>query len=344
MLGPQVQRSGSEKTAMHAKLPVLPFLVVALASAPVAAQPPAGDRGVESGDDTTGTDAASPGTDGGAAEEPVAEAAPPVSEEALRRFGIAVERADNGDCAAAIGEFEEIYTLLAGDPRQANVLFNMAVCFEELLRPADAMATYERYLEEAAPGADERREVERSVRRLDAMLATVTVESSAPASVWLDGRELGTAPGSFRVSAGEHTLELRAEGFETTQRSFTLASGVEETLRFELSALSDFRGISPTWTYAGIGLTGAAAAGGATAGILALVGLGSIPDERPVVEEDVEDVRDPALAADVLFGIAGAFAITTIVLIAVTDWDADDADDDVALWVGPGSIRLVGSF
>lgn len=271
------------------------------------------------------------------------EAPDPEREEILRRYQIAVERSDAGDCEAAVAEFEEIYRLLGDDPRRANVLFNMGICYEQLLRFDEAMNAYNRFLSEQ-PDASERGEIERSIRRLDGMLGTLEVRSNVPASVWLGEREVGQVEGgalTVRVTAGSHTVELRAAGHESARQEVSVASGITEQLQFELDALSDFDGVSTAWTWVFGGATVLVGAGSAVAGIIALQ-RGNI-DGRLRTEEDAARVRAPALASDVLLGLTGALAITTIILGLSADWD-DETQPAVRVRAGAGSLHFEGRF
>lgn len=280
-------------------------------------------------------------------EQPAPPRAPsdPQQEEGLRRYRLAAERANNGDCAGAIAELEEVYELLSEHPRRHNVLFAMGDCYEQLLRFDAAIGAYQRYLDEAPADGDKRGASQSALRRLEALLGTLTIESNVPAAIWIDGREAGRAPGDVRVTSGNHTVELREPGYEAEVQEVTVASGRTETLSFELAALSDFDGISTAWPFAMGGAAIAAAIGGAVAGGIAL-SRGSV-DGRPTTELDADRAATPALTADVLFGVAGALAITTIVLAVIADWDGDDDDAEAPsarLLLGPGRAILQGSF
>lgn len=268
--------------------------------------------------------------------------------EALERFATARQRADAGDCSFAVAEFEEIYRLLEGHPRRANVFYNMGVCYETLFRYDQAITAYERYIEEAAPEAQELAEVQAQLRALARLLGTIVVASNVPATMWVGDREVGMAPGPLRVPAGQHTVELRAVGYEPARQSVTVAAGREEALTFELAELSDYEGVSPTWVWVSAGATLAAAIGGGVAGVIALSRKSDVDDVPIRVDEHRDEVRTPALAADILFGVAGAFAVATVILATTADWRGDDEGASAALRpvVGPhtAGLLLQGSF
>jgi hypothetical protein len=54
------------------------------------------------------------------------------------------------------------------------------------------------------------------------------------AQVALDGRPVGRTPFDARLVGGEHRLTLSAAGFDALDRNFTVVSGVDETLEYEM--------------------------------------------------------------------------------------------------------------
>jgi len=52
---------------------------------------------------------------------------------------------------------------------------------------------------------------------------TITL-NVASATVWIDGREIATAPGDVRVAGRASTIELRAQGYAPTARDITIAA------------------------------------------------------------------------------------------------------------------------
>lgn len=58
------------------------------------------------------------------------------------------------------------------------------------------------------------------------------------AQVALDGQSLGRTPLDREIAAGTHTLQVSAEGYDPSQRTLNVASGVDETLDLELLPLA----------------------------------------------------------------------------------------------------------
>lgn len=68
----------------------------------------------------------------------------------------------------------------------------------------------------------------------EAAKGSLSVESDVPAQVFLDGAALGQTPLNTEVTAGEHRLELRADGYQTLEKTITVNASqfltVPETL------------------------------------------------------------------------------------------------------------------
>lgn len=295
-----------------------------------------------------------------------AEEETPEFREAMERFGDAQAIFDRGDFRAALAEFQRIYDLLEGHPNRYFVLFNLARSYEELHRYDRAIELYRRYLDEGGPEADGRSDVEASLRALERLLGTVQISltglegtETETAEVWIGDYQVGQAPGEVHVPGGQHTLEIRATGFETVRREIEVASRQRIEIEIALAQLSDFRGLPPAVFFISTGLTIAAVAAGFGMGGWALAlsddaercGSTLSPGCRidPVARQ--REIQDVTLAADVLFGVAGLFAITSIVLIFVTDFAGAPAEaaQPTAMLVpaiGPDVVgaSVLGSF
>jgi tetratricopeptide (TPR) repeat protein len=249
------------------------------------------------------------------------------NDEALARArGVAALAAplfNAGHYAAALAEYTRAYEILAGHPRQYWVLHNLAACNERLFRYDLAVELYEEYLRRAPPTESDRAEVSAILETLRSLLATLVVESSVTGEVWLDDRRLGVAPGKWRVPAGHHIVEVRADRHESQRREVQLNAGQVKTDRFQLQLLSTYAGPSPGYFWAAVGLTGAATVTGATAGFMALNARQQGVQQAELhldTSEHAERTRRLALASDIGFGAAVVFGATATVLYFVTDW------------------------
>ncbi len=255
----------------------------------------------------------------------------------------------------AISEFTEAYALWDNP----LILYSLGQANERLLRVTRAISFYERFLR-AAPDDPRTAEVEDTVRGLRMLLATVVVESNVPATVHVDGQELGEAPGEFELSTGTYTVELRAEGFEPASQSVQLAARTSRTLSFELEEVPEAsttieqttivegrEGLSRVWFWTGLGVTGAAVI---TASILGGVTLQKASDYEadPMRTKTAQDQGNRlALMTDVAIGASVLFAVGTLLLYLNTDWGADEEDAaavsaEAAILPGGGFIGVRG--
>lgn len=161
-------------------------------------------------------------------------------EAAFRRF----------DYEAALARYQRSYAL-APHP---NTLYNVAVTLERLLRYDDAIAALQRYLE--APPVEDRDArrlrglAERSLQRLRALPARITVSTSPPgATVTLRAADAGAAPipparapATFTLRAGRYQAQLQLPGYESEGETLTVGVGqallLQRDLRVRPRALS----------------------------------------------------------------------------------------------------------
>jgi hypothetical protein len=282
--------------------------------------------------------------EGTPAEGEAAGPSPAEEEEARTRFRQGLVLARGGDCSAALAELEASYRLV---PRP-NTLFNMAQCEERLHRYDLAIEQYERYLEIAPADAEDRDTVLATLESLRGLLGTIHVEVNTAAEVWLGDRIVGTAPGDVLVPGGRHALELRAAGYLPERRevevaarqrlelSVTLTTAethienttIESTTIEETHVTVERPPVPLAVFVTGAVLTGLAGIGGVVAGGVALSEHDRIAAMDPRLPRDGSSVRDAALAADVLYGTAGALAIGTLVLAFLTDFGGEPVPEE----------------
>ena len=157
-------------------------------------------------------------------------------DEAKRHFQQGVALYNDGNFSAALAEFEATY---AAHPT-AGVLYNIGLTQKSLFRYGESIKTLERYLKEAGSLPAERtREVEQLVAEMKALLADVTL-SGLPdgASVMIDGRTVGAAPLAVQgVAAGNHTVEVTADGYVPLKKDITVAAGIPLKLKLAMKAI-----------------------------------------------------------------------------------------------------------
>jgi tetratricopeptide (TPR) repeat protein len=235
---------------------------------------------------------------------------------------------DLGNFEAALSDFTQAFELLRGHPRRFIVLHNLAVCHERLFHYDLALDLYAKYLRDGGPDAPDRAAVEAVLASLGALLGSLRIDTNVPAEVWVDDRRMAEAPGSLRLPAGRHVIELRAHLHQAVRRELRVQPRHDYELEIELQRLSDYRGLHPAYFWSGAALTAAALVTGSVLGVRALdarsteqAALAAQMHLRtPEAESAERSVRRLSLGADVAFGAAALFAAATVVLAFSTDW------------------------
>ena len=156
--------------------------------------------------------------------------------EAAQRFDRGVRLYRERNYQAALAEFLRAHEIAP----VYHVLYNIGKVYSFLHRYPEARQAFERYLEEGGGriNPSRRAEVEGELARLAELVSSVriVVEGGEDALVLLDGNEVGRAPFSepFQISAGDHVIEARAEGFHPSRREVTVAGGVEVSITLTL--------------------------------------------------------------------------------------------------------------
>jgi len=158
-------------------------------------------------------------------------------EEAKRHFQQGVALYNDGNFNGALAEFEAAYRVRSSP----GVLYNIGLSQKALFRYAESVDTLERYLREETKLTGERRaEVTQLIAEMRALLADVTLTiAPAGATVMVDGRTAGTAPivAPMRIAAGNHVLEVHAEGYRSQRRELMISAGVPVKLTFNLEVI-----------------------------------------------------------------------------------------------------------
>lgn len=247
--------------------------------------------------------------------------------EAMERFADANAMFERGDRSGALAEMLRVYELLEGNENQYVVLYNLGRVYEELFQYDRALELYQRYLDESPADADDRADAQASLRALERLLGTIVITTNATgAEVWIGDQQVGAAPGELRIASGHHVLELRAPGFEPSRREIDVAARARVEVDVQLAALSDYHGVTPvvfiSTTVAAVAALGVAIGLGVNALALSndATACGTTPHCTLDTTARRQTIRDFSLAADVTYGIAGLFAVTSVVLAFLTDW------------------------
>jgi tetratricopeptide (TPR) repeat protein len=156
------------------------------------------------------------------------------TEKARAAFQAAQALYQAGRFADALTKFQEAQAL---KPHPV-IIFNIARCHEQLGAVPQALAAYREYLR-LSPDASDREAVNASIASLEKppqnQQFVVSVEPAA-AVVKVDGQRVGSSPASIELPAGEHSLEVSAEGYEPLKRSFTMSAQRPLEMNVSLSA------------------------------------------------------------------------------------------------------------
>ncbi len=253
------------------------------------------------------------------------------------------------DWEGALVEFQRAYELLEGHDAQHLFLYNIGRCYEHLFRYGQAMSFYRRYLDRAGPDAEDRAEVEAKVELLEGLLATLHLEVDLEQyEVWVDERNIGASLSEIMVPGGSHVVEIRAEGHVPARQEVRVPARDERTLTFTLERLAEeYRGINQGYFWAFTALTVVAAITGIALGVVAMnehdrVSTQARDEVRrwDLTQDDVDHITHLALGADLLYGTAGLFAVTAVVLAFLTDWGGRREEAPRQAPEGEASSRL----
>jgi Tetratricopeptide repeat/PEGA domain len=245
-------------------------------------------------------------------------AAAPAGEEASDHFKRGLQLFDEGDYTVALVEFERAYQLAPN----YRALYNIALVNMQLGRYADAARTLEKYVADGGDGipAARRAEVTKTLSELKFRTATVDLSTNvAGAEVTLDGKALEPSAlhGPMVIDAGEHTLRASAAGYQTANRTVTLAGRDRVAVRLDLVAVPIARTppeLLPrprAFFWPGFVAAGGLAAGSVVSGVVMLDArshlnqLQGTPGSDPGQRASAANLSNSAaLAADILAGLA----------------------------------------
>jgi tetratricopeptide (TPR) repeat protein len=137
------------------------------------------------------------------------------------------------------------------------------------------------------------------------------------AVVWVDGSEAGIVGHPMLLDAGDHTVEVRADGYRTVQRRVTVEADREQQLEVALTRPFRFPRAA-FWSVMAL----------ATASTLATVGLGAsvvvlsgeYDADTPDAIDDYDRGRNLMEGTDAVLGVTLVTAATALVMGFFTDW------------------------
>ena len=155
--------------------------------------------------------------------------------EAHERFDRGLRLFEEGDNGGALAEFKRAHELVPNP----LVLFNIGLVYAALGRPVEATDALDRVLRDAGRlPADRLQLAQRTRQEQAARIAHVTVTTSVPAVIDVDGIDAGTTPlpAPLRVAGGTHVIGALATGHLPSRREITVAGGETQEVDFALIA------------------------------------------------------------------------------------------------------------
>ncbi len=226
------------------------------------------------------------------------------------------------------------------------VLYNIALCYEELHKYAEAVTYYNEYLEIGEDEPYSRKEkVFKQIEELSKFLGKVHIEVDEDgAEVILNGKAIGRTPyGVILVEAGKHELVVKKEGFLEAWKKFSIVAGETVTISFTMQnkgkegegeserpekkkGKGKGRG-GALWTggWVAFGAGAALALAGAVTGGMALDLGGDLEGKcpegvcPPEYHDDNNRMRDLALSSDILLGV-GLVGVAAGAVCLILDW------------------------
>jgi hypothetical protein len=296
-------------------------------------------------------------------------------EDAEKHFKAGVSLQKVEDFEAAIAAFESSLRLYPSK----GTLFNLANCLRATHRYGEALEALQRLDREYGEVLDEpmRAAVDRQLQELRNLSASLVVQvDQAGAEVLVDGKLVGRTPltEALQLSPGNHSIEVRLEGFEPARVQVEIVSREKTTKQIVLKKvapppppppppppanttpdatpapapppLPPAEGTGPLttagWT---TGIAGVAAlAGGAVTGIWALsldgeltdaCNAGSCPADRSA---DIDRLGTLTTTTNVLLGLGATMTAAGIVMLLIDQPTSPQEDDStlVGLSLGPG--------
>lgn len=270
-----------------------------------------------------------------------AAAAAPKPGDAKALFASGEKKFKANDFAGALADFEASQAAKADPATQRYI----AMSHDNLQHYAEAVAAYEKFIAENPPKLkDQVEEAQKRVEAIKAMPGKVRVETTPPgASVVIDTAQTPyekVTPVEIELPPGKHTLLIGAEGYENTTKEVDVGFASKQEVKAELVKKEppppppppvvaeqppppapppppppEPRSKVPAYVTGAVAIV--AAGVGTGFGIKAL--QQSSDFEKNPTTKKADDGENNALVADMMFGIAITFGVTSAVLFLSND-------------------------
>lgn len=311
-------------------------------------------------------DALAQGAAPGARAPKPAPAAPAVAGkgEAKKHFASGQDKYKKGDYAGALADFQAANDIKATPQAERYI----GLCEDNLGHLQSAVGWYKKFLahvpDKMVAQGDE---IKKRVAEITALPGKVHVESNpAGAAVSVDGKpQPNPTPTDVELPPGAHTLKLAAEGRKPKEQPIDVAFASTQTVTADLEAAAaaplappgpvaaaappppappppprEARSMMPAYVTGGLAV--AAAGVGTVFGIIAL-GDKSTFDKNPTTQK-ADDGDTHALIADMAFGVALTFGVTSAVLFLTKDEAPAAAASNKPMTIKPTPTGFVVRF
>jgi hypothetical protein len=244
------------------------------------------------------------------------------------------------DFAGALADFEASNAAKASPEAQRYI----AQCHDNLQHFQEAVAAYEKFIAENPPKmAAQVDEAKKRVEAIKAMPGKVHVETTPPgASIVIDTAQTPhdkVTPTDIDLPAGKHTLLIGAEGYENTTKEIEVGYASKQDVKADLVKKEappppppvaaeqpaqpapppppppEPRSKVPAYVTGAVAIV---AAGVGTAFGIRALNQSSEFEKNPTTKR-ADDGENNALIADMMFGIAITFGVTSAVLFLSSD-------------------------
>jgi len=243
---------------------------------------------------------------------------------------------------------------------KTQLLFNIALAYDRLKKPAQAM-TFLREFEREAVKKQLKSSLLKAARKLfqslDSQVSVLALRGHKGARVLVDGKLVGTVPLEVVLLPGSRKLEFRTEGRPVVRKQVELTAGRTTSLPVHFPRIRPTPRPRPPAKKKGLHMVYALSLAGLALGLSgAAIGTGMLAKQR--YEEFQDDpttstrnqVRVLRDATNGLWAVAGIVGVSAVVIAIFTRWktrrESATAQLELELDVGSGGlgVRLHGRY
>ncbi len=287
----------------------------------------------------------------------------------LELIGSANDKFEKEDFQGALEDYEAAFAMYP-DP---SLLYRMGLSSEKLNRQVDAIDYYEKFIDAVPDDKTAKKVKDRLAELRQTAPARIKVETTPPGAQVhigsLDNPPIGETPGQFDIPAGDVSIYVALEGYDTELRNLKLENAQRETLSFEMSEEAKLVDVDPngetggesssstlsTWGWVLTGTGVALIGGGIVFGILSQSktdevndydkrAAGSSPGELQELKDSANSFYSTSLAFYVAGGVVAATGITFLIIDGMGSESQASMKLDFSPTHGGAHVGLSGSF